>query len=69
MYGKNNNPANHHLRDLTRLEYWQLVPLTIVMIWIGMAPRTVMSYAEQSVRNVVQNIENITFTRTAHNQP
>lgn len=68
MFGQNENPENHHLRDLTRLEYWQLIPLTILMIWIGVAPRTFMDLAENSVRHVVSQVEQITFNTTAQNQ-
>ncbi len=67
MFGKNENPANHHLRDLNKLEYWQLVPLTIMMIWIGVAPRTFMDLSEQSIRKVVSTVEHIRFGSTAHN--
>jgi NADH-quinone oxidoreductase subunit M len=67
MFGKNENPENHHLRDLSRMEYWQLVPLTILMIWIGVAPRTFMNYAESSVRHVVQQVEHFAIGSTALN--
>lgn len=68
MFGKNENAENHHLRDLSRLEYWQLVPLTIFMIWIGVAPRSFMDLAEQSVRHVVSQVEHYTLNTTALNE-
>ncbi len=69
MFGKNENAANHHLRDLTKLEYWQLVPLTLLMIWIGVGPRTFMDLSEQSVRHVVSQVEYHVLGSTALNKP
>lgn len=66
MYGKNENPENQHLRDLTKMEYWQLVPLTILMIWIGVAPRTFMDLAEKQIRHVVTVVESYTSNTTAY---
>lgn len=68
MYGKNENPENQHLRDLTKMEYWQLVPLTILMIWIGVAPRTFMDLAEKQIRHVVTVVESYTSNTTAYNE-
>lgn len=69
MYGKIENPENQHLHDLTKMEYWQLIPLTILMIWIGVAPRTFMDLSEQSVRHVVSQVEHFTSNATALNEP
>ncbi len=57
MFGTNDNPQNKHLSDLTKNEYWQLVPLAILIIWIGVAPRTLMDLSEQSIRAVVSKVE------------
>jgi len=66
MFGTNDNPANKHLRDLSRIEYWQLVPLAALIIWIGVAPRTFMDLSEQSVRAVVSKVEHFKFGNHAH---
>lgn len=63
MFGQNTNPANHHLRDLRTIEYWQLVPLVIFIVWIGVAPRTFMNLSEQSVRAAVGKVEFYKFSR------
>jgi len=57
MFGTNDNPENHHLRDLSKMEYWQLVPLVILMIWIGVAPKTFMDYSEKAIQQVVGQVE------------
>lgn len=64
MFGKNTNPENHHLRDLRPIEYWQLVPLVIFIVWIGVAPRTFMDLSEKSVRAAVGKVEYHKFSRT-----
>jgi NADH-quinone oxidoreductase subunit M len=56
MFGKNDNPANHHLRDLNTSEYWQLAPLVVFIVWIGVYPHTFMRLSEQSVRAVVGHV-------------
>jgi NADH-quinone oxidoreductase subunit M len=53
MFGTNNNPENHHLRDLNIKEYWQLVPLAVLAIWLGVQPRPLMMLSEESVRAIV----------------
>lgn len=64
MYGTNDNPENHHLRDLTKSEYWQLVPLAVLIIWIGVSAQPFMKYSESAVRAVVSQVEQIKFSRT-----
>ncbi len=61
MFGTNDNPENRHLRDLTKIEYWQLVPLAVFIIWIGVAPRTFMDLSEQSVKALVNKVEHFTI--------
>jgi NADH-quinone oxidoreductase subunit M len=53
MFGTNNNPENHHLRDLNIKEYWQLVPLAVLASWLGVQPRPLMMLSEESVRAIV----------------
>lgn len=64
MFGTNDNPENHHLRDLSKIEYWQLVPIVILIVWIGVQPRAFMDLSEKSVRAVVESVENVKFGRT-----
>ena len=51
-----------HLRDLKKIEYWQLVPLVILMVWLGVAPNMFMKYSEQAVRHVVGQVEHFKFS-------
>lgn len=54
MFGTNDNPENHHLRDLNVKEYWQLVPLALLAVWLGVQPRPLMMLSEQSVAAIVE---------------
>ncbi|MBU3698705.1 MAG: NADH-quinone oxidoreductase subunit M [Candidatus Kapabacteria bacterium] len=54
MFGTNDNAENHHLRDLNRSEYWQLVPLALLCIWLGVNPKPLMNFSEGGVKAVVQ---------------
>jgi NADH-quinone oxidoreductase subunit M len=63
MFGRNDNAENKHLRDVSRIEKWQLVPLVVLMIWIGVAPKMFMDFSEQSVRHVVGQVEHYMFSK------
>lgn len=65
MYGKNENPENHHLKDLTAIEYWQLVPASLMMVWIGVAPTQFLALSETAVQKVVSNVERVVQGRQA----
>jgi NADH-quinone oxidoreductase subunit M len=58
MFGTNDNAENHHLRDLNRSEYWQLVPLALLAIWLGVQPGPLMNFSEKSVQAVVRWVQN-----------
>jgi NADH-quinone oxidoreductase subunit M len=64
MFGTNDNPDNKHLRDLTRAEYWQLVPLVVFIVWIGIYPRTFMQLSESSIKALVGHVESFTTSKT-----
>lgn len=61
MYGTNDNPKNHVLKDLSLNEWLQLVPVTVFMVWIGVYPSSFMRYSEQSTRALVGKLETIKF--------
>ncbi|MFN6134880.1 MAG: Fe-S-binding domain-containing protein, partial [Bacteroidota bacterium] len=57
-FGTNDNAENHHLRDLSRSEYWQLVPLALLAIWLGVNPKPLMNMSEKGVQAVVNWVQN-----------
>ena len=57
IFGPNLNPKNHALPDLTKLELWQLVPVTVFLVWIGIYPSTFLQLSETNMRLVSSKIE------------
>jgi NADH-quinone oxidoreductase subunit M len=63
MFGTVTHPENQQLRDLTRMEYWQLVPLVALVVWIGVAPTQFLHLSESSVQAIVRTVEHFTFSK------
>jgi NADH-quinone oxidoreductase subunit M len=66
MFGTNDNPSNHSLKDLHRSEYWQLVPMVIFIVWIGIYPSTFMSKSELYVQTLIGKVEKKVFGTTKY---
>ena len=66
MFGTNDNPKNHGLTDLTRSEYWQLIPLVIFIVWIGVYPKTFLSRTELYAQTLVGSIEKTVLGTSAY---
>jgi NADH:ubiquinone oxidoreductase subunit 4 (subunit M) len=49
------------LKDLHRSEYWQLVPMVIFIVWIGVYPSTFMSKSELYVQTLIGKVEKKVF--------
>lgn len=58
MFGTNSNPKNHNLSDLTRKEWLYLIPIVILIVWIGLYPNTFLKKSENSTRNLINKIYN-----------
>ncbi len=56
MYGQNTNPANHNLKDLNKREIGMLVPIVILILWIGLYPNSFLKVSEASTNKTVQNV-------------
>jgi NADH-quinone oxidoreductase subunit M len=63
MFGTVTHSENNQLRDLTRMEYWQLVPLVVFVVWIGVAPTQFLHLSESSVQAIVRTVEHFTFSK------
>ncbi|MFN3270706.1 MAG: Fe-S-binding domain-containing protein, partial [Candidatus Kapaibacteriota bacterium] len=56
VFGPLTNPANHTLKDINRREWAYLVPIVIMMVWIGVYPKFFLNYSEPTVKNVVNRV-------------
>ncbi|MGA1435079.1 MAG: hypothetical protein ACO34C_06230, partial [Candidatus Kapaibacteriota bacterium] len=54
------------LTDLTKSEYWQLVPLVIFIVWIGIYPKTFLSRTELYAQTLVGTIEKTVLGTSAY---
>ncbi len=61
MFGKNENPANHNLSDLSPRETWMMVPIILFIVWIGVYPKTFLDKSEMSTRVLVNKIHKVKF--------
>ena len=56
-----NKPANRTLPDLNAREIGILVPLVLIILWLGIYPRPVLDRMEPSVERLVQRMEALAF--------
>lgn len=56
MFGENTNPANHHLKDLNIREISMMVPIVILILWIGIYPNSFLKISEASSKRTVENV-------------
>jgi NADH-quinone oxidoreductase subunit M len=56
IYYRLDNDANRGLKDLTRREWGVLVPLLVVILWLGLAPGPVLRRMEPSARRFVEMV-------------
>ncbi|MCK5125949.1 MAG: NADH-quinone oxidoreductase subunit M [candidate division Zixibacteria bacterium] len=57
FYGKVTNPANQTLTDMSLREKIVLVPLIILIFWIGVYPKPLLNLLEPSVKAVMAQVE------------
>ncbi len=56
FFGRVENPANQALKDLNVREWFVLVPIVVLVVWIGLYPNTFMEKTEASTKQLVQMI-------------
>ncbi|MEK7668109.1 MAG: NADH-quinone oxidoreductase subunit M [Gemmatimonadota bacterium] len=54
LYGRLDKPENEALTDLTRREWGVLVPLLVVIVWLGLFPGPVLRRMEPSSRRFIE---------------
>ena len=56
-YNAPDKPENRNLKDLSGRELTVLVPLVVVMIWMGVYPKPFLERTEQTVIELLENVE------------
>jgi NADH-quinone oxidoreductase subunit M len=57
FFGRLENPENKSLKDLTVREWAVLVPVIILIVWLGVYPKTFLDKSAVSARHVVHQLE------------
>lgn len=57
MFGELNNEKNKHLQDCNAREVAYMLPLILLMFWIGLYPKPFLNMIEPSIANIVKIVE------------
>ena len=56
IFGKLENPHNKDLKDLNKREIGLLVPIIVLIVWIGIYPSTFLSKSELSIKEILKEV-------------
>ena len=65
FFGPVTNEANKTLKDLDSKETWALVPLVLIVIWLGVYPKPVLEPIDNSVKAMVSFMHEKAITQEA----
>jgi len=51
FFGPVTNEANKTLKDLDKKEIWSLIPLVVIVVWLGVYPKPVLAPIDNSVKH------------------
>jgi NADH-quinone oxidoreductase subunit M len=57
MFGEVTNPKNENLPDMTKREIAVLLPVVVLIIWIGVYPKPFLKPMEATVNGLIQRVE------------
>jgi NADH-quinone oxidoreductase subunit M len=66
MFGEVTHEENRHLKDLNLREVVVLVPVVLVIVWIGVYPQPFLKRMEASTRAIVERVVTVAKARAAH---
>lgn len=69
MFGTINNPANQHLKDMKGKEWFTAIPIIILIVWLGIYPKTFLGVSENSTRKLVNKLEMLKFGKQPYILP
>ena len=64
VFGKVTNPKMENLNDINKREMFVLLPVFILIIWIGIYPSTFLKVSEKTTNKVIEQVfhyQNITI--------
>ncbi|MEA1953098.1 MAG: NADH-quinone oxidoreductase subunit M [Campylobacterota bacterium] len=65
FFGPITNEANKTLKDLNSRETWSLVPLVVIVVWLGVYPKPVLEPIDNSVKAMLVFMEEKAITQEA----
>jgi NADH-quinone oxidoreductase subunit M len=57
MFGEATTPENRTMKDMDRLEIAYMLPLVLLMFWIGLYPRPFLNLMEPTVQHYVTRMQ------------
>jgi NADH-quinone oxidoreductase subunit M len=68
MFLKSNSPENAKLKDLDFREYVMLLPLVVLIFWIGLYPKPFMKTFDASVTKLISRVDPSNFKPKKHTE-
>jgi len=68
MFLKSNSPENAKLKDLDLREYIMLLPLVVLIFWIGLYPKPFMKTFDASVTKLISRVDPSNFKPKKHTE-
>ncbi len=65
FFGPITNEANKTLKDLDRKETWSLIPLVLIVVWLGVYPKPILEPIDNSVKAMLVFMEEKAITQEA----
>jgi len=65
FFGPVTNEANKTLKDLDKRETWSLIPLVLIVVWLGIYPKPVLEPIDNSVKAMVSFMHEKAITQEA----
>jgi NADH-quinone oxidoreductase subunit M len=65
FFGPLDNEENKKLKDLNVRETWSLIPLVVIVIWLGVYPKPVLGPIDNSVKSLLVFMEEKAITQEA----
>ncbi len=65
FFGPLNNEENKKLKDLNARETWSLIPLVMIVVWLGVYPKPVLTPIDNSVKSLLTFMDKKAITQEA----